>query len=178
MIGLRWSDWGPSCPSVSFERLFCFVKFNVCCCCINLNLYLFCFLGLLFSGDGIAESPLLLLELLRLVEWCRTFLELDLVAGICQARLLTAFARVAIDFLFFLYSSSSLKTLSEVSIVAVLLILLLDCSGWATEDSSIDPRRNSSLEERMAALKSSLMYETYDLKNQIEFNNTGKHEPI
>ena len=28
----------------------------------------------------------------------------------------------------------------------------------------------------MAALKSSLMYETYDLKNQIEFNNTGKHE--
>ena len=29
----------------------------------------------------------------------------------------------------------------------------------------------------MAALKSSLMDEIYDLKNQIEFNNTGKHKP-
>ena len=57
------------------------------------------------------------------------FLELGLVAGICLARLLTAFARVAIDLLYFLCSPSSLKTLSEASIVAVLLILLLDCSG-------------------------------------------------
>ena len=45
-----------------------------------------------------------------------------------------------------------------------------------TEDSNIDPRRSSSLEVRMAALKSSLMDEIYDLKNQIEFSNTGKHE--
>ena len=187
-----WSpvEWlGASCPSISFEGLFCFVKFNVCCCCINnwasapelaskeFVKDLFCFLGLLFSGDYLPDSLLLLLELLRLVEQCRfIFLDLGLVAGICLARLLTAFARVAIDLLCFLYSPSSLKTLSEVSIVAVLLILLLDCSGWATEDSAIDPRRSSSLEERMAALKSSLMYETYDLKNQIEFNNTGKHE--
>ena len=36
-----------------------------------------------------------------------------------------------------------------------------------TEDSNIDPRRSSSLEGRMAALKSSLMDEIYDLKNQI-----------
>ena len=57
------------------------------------------------------------------------FLELCLVAGICLARLLTAFARVAIDLLYLLYSPSSLKTLSEVSIVVVLLILLLDCSA-------------------------------------------------
>ena len=45
-----------------------------------------------------------------------------------------------------------------------------------TEDSNIDPRCISSLEVRMAALKSSLMDEIYDLKNQIEFSNTGKHE--
>ena len=45
-----------------------------------------------------------------------------------------------------------------------------------TEDSNIDPRRTSSLEVRMAALKSSFMDEIYDLKNQIESNNTGKHE--
>ena len=45
-----------------------------------------------------------------------------------------------------------------------------------TEDSNIDPRRSSSLEVGMAALKSSLMDEIYDLKNQIEFSNTGKHE--
>ena len=61
------SDWslvewlGASCPSISFEGLFCFVKGNVCCCCIN-NwasaselaskefVDLFCFLGLLYSG--------------------------------------------------------------------------------------------------------------------------------
>ena len=36
-----------------------------------------------------------------------------------------------------------------------------------TEDSNIDPRRSSSLEVRMAALKSSLMDEIYDLKNEI-----------
>ena len=90
---------------------------------------LFCFLGLLFSGDDLAESLLLLLELFRLAERCLLFLDLGLVAGICLARLLTAFARVATDLLCFLYSPSSLKTLSEVSIVAVLLILLLDCSG-------------------------------------------------
>ena len=45
-----------------------------------------------------------------------------------------------------------------------------------TEDSNIDPRRSSSLEVLMAALKSSLMDKIYDLKNQIEFSNTGKHE--
>ena len=45
-----------------------------------------------------------------------------------------------------------------------------------TEDSNIDPRRISSLEVRTAALKSSLMDNIYDLKNQIEYNNTGKHE--
>ena len=45
-----------------------------------------------------------------------------------------------------------------------------------TEDSNIDPRCISSLEVRMAALKSSLMDEIYDLKNQIELSNTGKHE--
>ena len=45
-----------------------------------------------------------------------------------------------------------------------------------TEDSNTDPSRSSSLEVRMDALKSSLMDEIYDLKNQIEFSNTGKHE--
>ena len=45
------------------------------------------------------------------------------------------------------------------------------------EDSNTDPSRSSSLEVRMDALKSSLMDEIYDLKNQIEFSNTGKHEP-
>ena len=45
-----------------------------------------------------------------------------------------------------------------------------------TEESNIDPRRISSLEVRMVALKSFLMEETYYLKNQIESNNTGKHE--
>ena len=45
-----------------------------------------------------------------------------------------------------------------------------------TEDSNIDPRRSSSLEVLMAALKSSLMDEIYALKNHIEFSNTGKHE--
>ena len=45
-----------------------------------------------------------------------------------------------------------------------------------TEDSNTDPSRSSSLEVRMDALKSSLMNEIYDLKNQIEFSNTGKHE--
>ena len=102
---------------------------------------LFCFLGLLFSGDYLPDSLLLLLELLRLVEQCRfIFLDLGLVAGICLARLLTAFARVAIDLLCFLYSPSSLKTLSEVSIVVVLLILLLDCLGFATGCVSGLPR--------------------------------------
>ena len=143
-----WSsvEWlGAWCPSISFEGLFCFVKFNVCCCCINnwasaselaskeFVKDLFSFLGLLFSGDYLAESLLLLLEPLPLVEQCRfIFLFLGLVAGICLARLLTAFARVAIDLLCFLYSPSSLKTLSEVSIVVVLLILLLECSDWST----------------------------------------------
>ena len=128
-----------------FWRTLLFVKFNVCCCCINnwasvselaskeFGEDLFCFLGLLFLGDDLAESLLLLLELLRLVEQCRfLFLDLILVAGICLARLLIAFARVAIDLICFLSSPSSLKTLSEVSSVFVLLILLLDCSGWAT----------------------------------------------
>ena len=45
-----------------------------------------------------------------------------------------------------------------------------------TEDRNIDPRRSSSLEVLMAALKSYLMDKIYDLKNQIEFSNTGKHE--
>ena len=45
-----------------------------------------------------------------------------------------------------------------------------------TEDSNIHPSRSSSLEVRMDALKSSLMDEIYDLKNQIEFSNTGKHK--
>ena len=45
------------------------------------------------------------------------------------------------------------------------------------EDSNTDPSRSSSLEVRMDALKSSLIDEIYDLKNQIEFSNTGKHEP-
>ena len=86
-----------------------------------------------FSRDDLVEPLLLLLELLRLVEQCLfLFLDLGLVVGICLARLWTDFARVAIDLLCFLYSLSSLKTLSEVSIFAVLLILLLDCSGWET----------------------------------------------
>ena len=95
---------------------------------------LFCFLGLLFSGCKLVESLLLLLlELLRLVEPCLfLFLDLDLLTGICLARLLTVFARVAIDLLCFLYSYLSLETLSEVSIFPVLLISLLDCSGLAT----------------------------------------------
>ena len=45
-----------------------------------------------------------------------------------------------------------------------------------TEDGNTDPSRSSSLEVRMDALKSSLMDEIYNLKNQIEFSNTGKHE--
>ena len=45
-----------------------------------------------------------------------------------------------------------------------------------TEDSNIDARHISSLEVRMAALKSSLMDKIYDLKNQIESCNTGKPE--
>ena len=45
-----------------------------------------------------------------------------------------------------------------------------------TEDSNIEPRRVSSQEVRMAALKSSFMDENFDLKNQIESNNTGKRE--
>ena len=45
-----------------------------------------------------------------------------------------------------------------------------------TEDSNTDPSHSSSLEVHMDALKSSLMDEIYDLKNQIEFRNTGKHE--
>ena len=45
-----------------------------------------------------------------------------------------------------------------------------------TEDSNIYPRRSSSLEVRMVALKSSLMDKVFDLKNQIESNDTGKHE--
>ena len=102
---------------------------------------LFCFLGLLFSEDDLAESLLLLLELLQLVErCCFLFLDLGLVAGICLARILTAFPRVAMDLLCFLYSPSSLKTLSEVSIVVVLLILLLDCLGFATGCVSGLPR--------------------------------------
>ena len=42
------------------------------------------------------------------------------------------------------------------------------------EDSNIDPKRISSLEVHTAALKSSLMDEIYDLKNQIECSNTEK----
>ena len=45
-----------------------------------------------------------------------------------------------------------------------------------TEDSNIDPSRSSFLVVRVDALKSSLMDEFYDLKNQIEFSNTGKQE--
>lgn len=64
------------------------------------------------------------------------FVDLDLAAGICPARLATAFARAAIDLLCFLYSSSSLETSSEVSIVAGLFSLLA-CLGagtvWATQ---------------------------------------------
>ena len=45
-----------------------------------------------------------------------------------------------------------------------------------TEDSNTEPCRSSSLEVRMDALKSSSMNEIYDLKNQIEFSNTGKRE--
>ena len=45
-----------------------------------------------------------------------------------------------------------------------------------TKDSNTDPSRSSSLEVRMDALKSSLMDEIYDLKNQTEFSNAGKHE--
>ena len=45
-----------------------------------------------------------------------------------------------------------------------------------TKDSNIDPERSSSLEEDTAALKSFLMDEIYDLRNQIESNNTGKRE--
>ena len=37
-----------------------------------------------------------------------------------------------------------------------------------TEDSNIVPRRSSSLEVRMAALKSSLVNKIYDLKNQLK----------
>ena len=43
-----------------------------------------------------------------------------------------------------------------------------------TEDSNVDPRRSSSLIVRMAALKSALMDKIFDLKNQIESNNTKK----
>ena len=43
-----------------------------------------------------------------------------------------------------------------------------------TEDSNIGPRRSSSLEVRMTALKSALMDKIFDLKNQIESNNTRK----
>ena len=100
----------------------------------------FCFLDLLFSGVELAESLLLLLELLGLVDPCLfLFLDLDLAAGIYLARLLTAFTEVAIDLLCFLYDPSSVETLSEVSIVAVLLVLLLDCSScyrvclWAAQ---------------------------------------------
>ena len=141
-----WSpvEWlGASSPSVSFEGLFSFVKFNVCSCCSNnwasaselaskeLVEDLLCFLGLLFH--------VMILQChcccyLSYFDWLSDvfFFSLGLVVGICLARLLTDFARVAIDLLCSLYSLSSLKTLSEVSIFAVLLILLLDCSGWAT----------------------------------------------
>ena len=47
-----------------------------------------------------------------------------------------------------------------------------------TKDSNVDPERISSLEEHMAALKSFLTDEIYDLKNQIESNNTGNASPI
>ena len=98
-------------------------------CCRKSFLFFMSF----FSGDHLEESLLLLLELLWLVEQCLfLFLDVGFVDGIYLARLLTAFTRVPIDLPCFLYNPSSLKTLSEVSIVAVLLILLLDCSGWAT----------------------------------------------
>ena len=42
------------------------------------------------------------------------------------------------------------------------------CKDWTqTEDINSDPKRISSLEVQMAALKSSLVDEIYDLKNQI-----------
>ena len=47
-----------------------------------------------------------------------------------------------------------------------------------TEDSNSDSKRISSLEVHVAALKSSLLDEIYDLKNQLESNNTEKHSPI
>ena len=45
-----------------------------------------------------------------------------------------------------------------------------------TEDSNIDSKRISSLEVHMASLKSSLIDKIYDSRNQIESNNTEKHE--
>lgn len=90
-----------------------------------------------FSGDELVESLLLILELLGLIQRCLfLFVDLDLAAGICPARLVTTFARAAIDLLCFLYSSSSLETSSEVSIVAGLFSLLacLDAGTvWATQ---------------------------------------------
>lgn len=90
-----------------------------------------------FSGDELVESLLLILELLGLIQRCLfLFVDLDLAAGICPARLVTTFARAAIDLLCFLYSSSSLETSSEVSIVTGLFSLLacLDAGTvWATQ---------------------------------------------
>ena len=43
-----------------------------------------------------------------------------------------------------------------------------------TKDNNIDPNLILSLEAYMAALKSFLMDEIYDLKNQEDFHNTGK----
>lgn len=86
-----------------------------------------------FSGDELVESLLLILELLGLIQRrLFLFVDLDLAAGICPARLVTT----AIDLLCFLYSSSSLETSSEVSIVAGLFSLLacLDAGTvWATQ---------------------------------------------
>ena len=43
-----------------------------------------------------------------------------------------------------------------------------------TKDNNIDPNLILSLEAYMAALKSFLMDEIYDLKNQEDFHNTRK----
>ena len=51
------------------------------------------------------------------------------------------------------------------------------CKVSTQTEDNIDPKCISSLEAHMAALKSSLKDEIYKLKNQIESDNTGKHEP-
>lgn len=45
-----------------------------------------------------------------------------------------------------------------------------------TEDSNIDPKRILSLKAHMAVMKLFLKDESDDLKNQIEFGNTGIDE--